>query len=184
MSLRDDSLIKLASASGTGTGANSTTFQGTAASGAAAVGNPVLNGSLAKTANPTAVADGQAVRNMADKLGRSVVSLISPRELLASQTTTITSSAVETTIITAAAAVFNDLTILLVTNTSAVATQIDFRSTTGGAIVFSLYLPANSSQLLDLTPYFKQAVVNTNWTAQCSSATSTVVIYATYVTNL
>lgn len=151
--------------------------QGDVAQGVAVSGNPVLQGSEARTTNPTAVTDGQAVRAMADKVGRQVVRVGHVRDLMTSATTTI-STTTETTILAAVASTFLDLCFITIANTSATGIRVDIRDTTGGSVIFSLYSPATQTVGFSLVRPINQTTVNTNWTAQLSSAVTDIRIFA------
>jgi hypothetical protein len=156
---------------------------GLAASGASMSGNPLGNGGRAATANPTAVTDGQAVFHMLDKLGKMVVTPFAPRGLAGSQRTTITASTAETTIVTAVASTFLDLTDVTLANTGATATQVDIRDTTGGTVIWTGMVPAGDMRGITITKPWEQSSVNTNWTAQCGSSTSSLIVTAHFVKN-
>lgn len=145
-------------------------------------GNPIKVGGIAKTALPTAAAADDRVNAMYDKFGRQVTLNNAMRDLLGSQTTTI-SNTTETTIITAAASIFNDLVTLFISNTSATAARVDIRDTTGGSVIFQLYLPAGDMRGLSLTTPWPQTSVNTNWTAQASASVTDLRISAMFVKN-
>jgi len=155
---------------------------GAVASGVTAAGNPLLSGARAATTSPTAVADTQAVALMASKHGK-LVTIDAIRELKSSQRTVITSSTAETTIVTAAASTFNDLFKLTLTNTSATATQVDIRDTTGGTIIDSYMVPAGDTRgfTLPAGSGFSQTTVNTNWTAQCGTSVASLIVTANFV---
>jgi len=167
--------------SGTVTAANTA---GDVASGTSDSGNPVKQGFLAKTSLPTAVSDGQRVNGISDKFGRQITLPITERDLIGTQTTTISASTSETTIVTAAASTFNDLIMLVVSNTSASTnTRIDFRDTTAGSVLFSLQAPGNNTVGFAPPVAIPQTSVNTNWTAQCASSTTDIRIYAVFAKN-
>lgn len=148
--------------------------------------NATYKGIRGSTALPTAVTDGQLVGAFGDKYGRQVALLGTIRDLVGTQTTTISASTAETTIVTAAVSIFNDLTLLVVSNTSASTnTRIDFRDTTGGTVLFSLQSigganPVGFSLGGAIIP---QTSVNTNWTAQCATSTTDVRVYAVFAKN-
>jgi hypothetical protein len=185
----------LATQSGTWTvqqgGAPWTVNPGTAANwavgatGSAVPANADYDGGLAKTALPTAATDGNLTGLMLDKFGRQVALVSTIRDLVGTQTTTISASTTETTIVTAAASVFNDLIMLIVTNTStATTTRIDFRDTTGGAVLFSLISIGGQQPVgFALPTPIPQTSVNTNWTAQCATSTTDIRIYAVFAKN-
>lgn len=159
---------------------------GTVASGSADAGNPVKIGGVAITALPTAVTNGQRSNIVTDKFGRQVVLVGTIRDLTGRQTTTISASTAETTVVTAGGAgVFNDLVMLVISNTSASTnTRIDFRDTTGGAVLFSLQSIGGGAPVGFALPVpIPQTGANTNWTAQCASSTTDIRIFAVFAKN-
>lgn len=158
---------------------------GHGATGSAVPSGAQYDGKIAKTALPSAGTDGNLVGAMADKFGRQVVLPVAMRDLIGTQTTTISASTSETTIVTAAASTFNDLIMLIISNTSASTnTRIDFRDTTTGTILFSLESVGGAAPVgFSLPVPIPQTSVNTNWTAQCSVSTTDIRIYAVFVKN-
>jgi hypothetical protein len=157
---------------------------GQGATGSAVPSGAQYDGGVAKTALPSAASDGNLTGKMVDKFGRQVVLPVTIRDLTGTQTTTISSSTSETTIVTAAASVFNDLLMLVVSNTSATATRVDFRDTTGGSVLFSLYVPAADVRGFSLGGVaVPQTSVNTNWTAQCGTSVADIRVYAVFAKN-
>ena len=158
---------------------------GCTAAGVADAGNPVKVGFVGRTTLPTAVTDGQRANGISDVCGRQIINLGTVRGLRGTQTTTITSSTGETTIVTAAASTFNDLVMLIVSNTAnGTSTTIDFRDTTGGTVIFSLRAPANSTNGFAIPGYaIPQTTANTNWTAQCGTSTNNIRIFAVFEKN-
>lgn len=148
-------------------------------------GNPLKIGGVGKTANPTAVSDGQRVNALFDKLGKQVV-VGAIRDLKGRQKTTITASTSETTIITAVASTFLDLYGLILANTGATTTKVDIRDTTGGSIITTIEVPTLETRgfMLPVDSALAQASVNTNWTAQCGSSTSSLEVTALFSKNL
>jgi hypothetical protein len=138
---------------------------------------------LAKTALPTAVADGQVVNDMGDKYGRAVTINQAPRDLIGTQTTTIAASTAETTIVTAAASIFADLVLLTVSNTSATDTRVDFRDDTAGSVIFSLFVKAGAVVGFAPPVPVPQTAVNKNWTATCITSLTDLRIFAQWVKN-
>src|SRR6185436_230134 len=87
---------------------------------------------------PPEAAPQNPVRLLGDQFGRQIVLTNGVRDQVGTQTTTISASTSETTIVTLAPT-FNDLVMLIVSNTSAAtSTRIDFRDATAGTILFSL----------------------------------------------
>lgn len=142
------------------------------------------DGNRASTVLQTAATPGHMIGSMSDKYGRKVVLNGTIRDLVGTQSTTISSSTSETTIVTAAASTYNDLTTIVVSNTSSTTpTRVDFRDTTGGAVLFSLYVPYSDMRGISFQRPIPQTNVNTNWTAQCASSVSDIRIYAVYDKN-
>ncbi len=157
---------------------------GAGATGSAVPANAIYEGGNAITSLPTAATAGNTTGISVDKFGRQVVLPITIRDLTGTQTTTISASTSETTIVTAAASVFNDLVMLVVSNTSASTnTRIDFRDTTAGSVLFSLQSPGNTTIGFAPPIPIPQTSVNTNWTAQCATSTTDVRIYAVFAKN-
>lgn len=145
-------------------------------------GEPVKIGGKAITAWPTAVANADRANAITDKFGRQVVVGV-PRDLRGKQKTQITSSTSETTIVTAGAAgVFNDLYKLLITNTSATATNVTIRDATGGSAVEVFAVPAGQTVGFSLPSCdaIPQAAAANNWTAQSSVSVASLEITALY----
>jgi hypothetical protein len=158
--------------------ASSTTGQ--AAIDAALAGNPVVAGVRASNARPTAMsADSDVNAIWADRHGAPIVEIGGPRGLKTNPTTTtITSSTAETTILAAVASTFNDVFMLVVSNTSATATVVTIRNATAGSAVWTIPLAAGEKWgfTLPSSDAVKQAVVNNNWTAQSSVSVASVVV--------
>jgi hypothetical protein len=147
---------------------------GVAAAGATASGNPVQVGVISATAIQTARTAGQMTNWAADKIGRTVGANEQIRDLTTMAPMVTLTATTETTIVAATAAIFNDVRALLITNTSATGTRIDFRTVAAGAVVFSVWIPATTTLSIELPIAAKQATVNTAWTAQLSAAVTDV----------
>jgi hypothetical protein len=160
------------------TAPTTTPVSGMAAAGAVASGNPVQVGVVAATAIQTARTAGQIVTNSHDKIGRYVGSGEQIRDLNTMAPMVTLTSTTETTIISAVAAIFNDLRAVIITNTSALPTRVDFRTVAAGAVVFSVWVPATTTLPLILPVVARQATVNTAWTAQLGTAVTDVRITA------
>lgn len=157
---------------------------GTAAD-AALTAAPVTVGGRAANATPAAMsANGDVVNAQYDLYGRQITRE-SLRENKGRQVTTITSSTTETTIVTATASVFHDIFRLLLTNTSATATAVTIRDTTGGSVVASFVAGAGETVGFSgpISSGMTQAAVNTNWTAQCGTSVASLIVTAEYVNN-
>jgi hypothetical protein len=157
---------------------------GTVAHDGADSGNPVKVGGVARTTNPTAVAAGDRVDLFADDLGRSVVYPIAPRDGIVVGSRISLTSTTETTLVAATASTFHDLVMLILSNESATEVRVDFRDTTAGTVLFSIDLAGDGGgAVVPFRVPWPQATVNTNWTAQCSAAVSTVYVSALCVNN-
>jgi hypothetical protein len=146
--------------------------------------SPVTTNSV-NTVNalPTAQTLGTPTMAIGDKYGRPVVIPGTVRDLVGTQTTTISASTSETTVVTAAANVFNDITTIMVSNTSATATRVDFRDTTAGSVLFSIYVPAGDVRGVSASRPLPQTSVNTNWTAQSSASVTDLRVYCVFDKN-
>lgn len=165
-------------------GTGTFTCGGTAAHDAAVSGNPLLQGAEARTTNPTAVGNGDAVRIMADDLGRQVVVPHAVRDRTTHNTITLTSTTETTLIAAGGAGVFRDLVLLTLTNTSATAVRVDIRDSTAGTVRLSMFLAADGGGAVIPFPVpLNQATANNNWTAQLSAAVTDVRITAQAVEN-
>ena len=118
---------------------------------------------VARTTNPTAVADGGAVKASLDDLGRQVITPYQVRDLVATaQAETITLAAVN--LLAGAASTLHDLVYLTAANTSGAAVRLDVRDSTGGGVVATLQIPANDSRILNIPVPIPQGVAADTWT--------------------
>src|SRR5215472_13372071 len=159
--------------------------QGDVANGSTDGNNPVKIGGLAKTANPTAVSDGQRVAATFDKQGKQVV-VGALRQLKGVQQTSITSAS-ETTIVTAGSSgVFQDLYGLVLANRSATGVYVTIKDATAGTTRSVIYCPANDTRgfMLPVDSAIPQASAANNWTATVSSAVTAIEVTALFVSNL
>lgn len=146
---------------------------GDVAHDAADAGNPQKMGGVAKSANPTAVADGDRTNFIADLAGRQIVGF-APRDLVTRGSATI-STTTETSIIAAGGVgVFHDIVGIILTNTSATAVRVDIRDVTAGTVQFSVALAANGGAVIMPNIPFNQTTANSAWTAQLSAAVTDV----------
>lgn len=157
---------------------------GTAAFGAAASGNPVQIGTQAQTAQPTARTAGQMVAPLFSSVGHAITMVGQIRQLNDTNVPVTIATTTETTIVPAVAATFNDIYSLTIANTSATGVRVDFRTVTAGAVVESVWVPPTSTIQLNPAVPYKQATVNTAWTAQLSAAVTDVRISARTVRNI
>jgi hypothetical protein len=126
----------------------------------------------------------QPIRAASDKFGRQLVIPHALRDLIGTQTTTISASTTETTIVPAGVG-FNDILAIIISNTSAgTNTRIDIRDTTAGTVLFSLQSIGGAAPVgVALPAPIPQTNRNANWTAQCATSTTDVRMYVVYVKN-
>lgn len=158
-------------------------FGGTAV-GSAVANAPVTTGGRVATTNPTPRADGAAVDAMHDKVGRQAMVLGQVRDLVGDQKATLSNTTAEATIVTAVASTFLDVYAFLFANSGASTTKVDIRDTTGGAIRATFEVPTLETRGIVLPIPMKQGTVNTNWTAQCTTATTALEVTTFYVKNI
>lgn len=143
--------------------------QGGVAHDAADAGNPVGIGLQARTTNPTAVADADRARAIADKIGRQVVVLSQVRELVTEGAVALTNTTETTVIAAGGSGVFHDLTLLVLSNTSTGALRCDIRDSTGGTVQFPIMLAPGGGAVIALPVPYRQGTANNAWTAQLGS---------------
>lgn len=109
-----------------------------------------------------------------------------PRGRKLHQVTTITASTSETTVLTAAASTFHDVYGIIVTNTSATATEVAFKDATAGTTRFTLSAPANDTRgfMLPIDAAVNASAVNGNWTATAADSVTSLLITVLAVKNL
>lgn len=154
---------------------NSAGVGGDVAHDAVESGNPISIGGIARTANPAAVSALDRVRGWFTVLGKFVVQIGAPRELITHQHTQIASSSSETTILNAGGAgVLLDLVTLIITNQTATAVNVTIKDDTAGTTRMIIALAANGGAVLSFPRPVNQAVANKPWTATLSSGSVTV----------
>jgi len=134
--------------------------------------------SVRNDANATrASADGDYQAISTDKLGRQIVTT-APRGQRVKNAITLTTTT-ETTLLSAGgASIFNDITKLLIANTSGTDVRVDFRDATGGSVIFSVFAPAGQTVGVSAgDDPIPQTTANNNWTAQLSAAVTDVRIF-------
>lgn len=143
---------------------------GQVAHDAAAAGNPVAIGAIARTADPTAVASDDAVRLVADTVGRLITSPFAPadqwiRRHLENGTTT------EQTLVAAGGAgvLTNLVSFVFVNDSTSTATNVFLRNGAGGSIFMNVRLAPNTTVTLS-APIPYRGSANTAITATSSAA--------------
>jgi hypothetical protein len=157
--------------------AASVVASGVAAHDSAVSGNPVLTGLESRTTNPTAVGDGDVVRQRADKTGRAVMRPVQVRDL--TQTAYVTASSEgEKTLLAGASGVYHDLIMMKGSNESDAAITLDIRQTTGGTVQDTLVIPANSTSGLVLSVPIPQDHTDATWTVDNNSSDASNTVYS------
>jgi hypothetical protein len=156
--------------------------EGNVAHDAVDSGNPVKIGAVARTTNPTPVADGDRSDIMCDDYGRIVVINNNTRDQTIKQYTAVNSTT-ETTILAAGGAgVFHDITSFTF-NCDKNNVDVTVREATGGATALEVRLDQNDVVHLTFPTPLPQATANNNWTVQLSSGGATVEITVVAVKN-
>lgn len=157
---------------------------GVAAHDSPVSGNPVLGGGEARTTNPTAVADGDAVRSIHDDLGRQVITPYQVRDLVTTAYLSLTTGT-ETAVQAGVASTLLDLVQVVCANQSDAAVDVDFRFGTGGSVSLSLTIPADStSGFIPAVPIPMPEVAQA-FTADMADITGTTInITATFIRNV
>lgn len=158
--------------------------RGAAAHGSSVSGNPLLVGLEARTSNPTAVSNGQAVRAQADKLGRQVTIQNAVRDLCDDQRTVITSTTSATTIVSAESSIFRDLVSLLLTNISGTGTEVELLNDDGTTVRATFYVPANDMRGVVWQTPLNQTTVNHTWKLKTVTSIASLKVAAQFVKNV
>lgn len=140
---------------------------------------------LARQTNPTAVADGAAVKASFDDLGRQVIVPHQVRDLVTTAYTAVTTGTEASLIAAGGSGVFLDLIQIVAANTSDGTVSLDFRDATAGGIVFSVQCPASATTgFVPAVPY-PQNVANLPWTVDMNDvSTTTVNVSALFIKNV
>jgi hypothetical protein len=157
---------------------------GDVAHDSADAGEPVKIGGKARTANPTAVANNDRVDAFFDDVGRQVMTLGVPRDLIVAPTITTISNTNETTVLSAIASTFLDVVGVIITNTSTTSTEVTFKDSTGGTSRFKISAPANDTRGITLPYIVPQATANNNWTATAADSVSSLDITVFAIKNV
>lgn len=93
------------------------------------------------------------------------------------------SSTAETILINATPGYYCDIISLVIINTSASPTKVDFRDSPAGTIRMSLYVPGGDTRGISLVTPLPQAVADYAWTVENNAGVSSITISGTYITN-
>lgn len=147
---------------------------GDVASDSVDAGSPVKIGGQARTTNPTAVANGDRVNAIFDKLGRQLVIPYQVRDLLATASASL-STGTELTLLAGTAGEFHDLVQLSCSNSSDAAVTVSLRDATGGGVVKTILIPGNGQEHWQFTVPIPQNAAADTWTVDMSDITGTTV---------
>ena len=137
---------------------------------------PVQGGGIARTANPTAVADGDVVKSSHDDLGRQLMRPVQVRDLVVTAYASL-ANGTETTLLAATAGSFHDLIYVMGANNSDVAVTVNIRPVLAGNIIMTLRVPANGTACIVTPVPLPQSASDTGnaWTADMGDVTGTTV---------
>ena len=146
--------------------------------------NPIKIGGVGTTTNPTAVADGDRVDSIFDKVGRQIMTLHAPRELTITNTINLTTTSETTLLATGGAGVFHDLTMLVISNANNISTRVDIRDDTSGTVILPIEIASKGGAVIPFHTPLAQTAVNDNWTAQLSDGDADIRIFVQAVKNI
>ena len=130
---------------------------------------------VARTTNPTAVADGAVVSAAFDKVGRQLVTPFQVRELIATATASVSTGTETTLLAGGGAGVFHDLLEVSASNNSGVAQVISIRDATGAGVVRTLTAEANKTVSLRFPVPVVQNTAAAAWTVDMDDVTGTTI---------
>jgi len=163
-----------------GTGTFAAQVASSTATGSSVPSDAYYCGGLASTALPTATTAADLVGAMYDKFGRTIVIPQAPRDLVGFQTTTFTASTSSTTVLTGVSNIFSDITSVALANSGASATLFTLSDGTNS---YSFYVPAGDMRGAVYQVPLAATTVDTNWTGQCGTSTSSLICTITYIKN-
>lgn len=183
----DDGTLQVTGSASTTTG--SFTMVGSTPSDTADDGdNPIKIGGIARTANPTAVGNGDRVSASFDDLGRQLTTPYQVRDLVATAFAETATLAEVTLLAGGGAGVFNDLMEVTCANQSGAAVTLLLRDVTAGSTIKTLVLPATATQSFRFPVPVPQGNANNNWTIQNGGSgdisTTVVSVSALFVKNI
>jgi len=143
----------------------------------------VSDNGLAATSNPTPVTNGTTVPAMVDKMGRQVVIQGHARDLVGIASLSSSSSSAVSFISAGAAGVFNDITSLVITNTTATATIVTLSDNGAGGNTHVYALAGNGGIVINFNPPMPQGTAAAAWDV-LNSAAVLCKYEAVYVKNL
>ena len=138
---------------------------------------PVQGGGIARTANPTAVANGDVVKTSFDDVGRQLMRPVQVRDLVLTAYVQVTNGT-ETTLRAAVAGAFLDCVMLTASNNSDAAVSVDVRAVTAGNIIHTMQIPAYGLGGWSPTIPWPQDATGNNWTVDLPDITGTTISFS------
>lgn len=149
---------------------------------------PQKVGGTAMTANPVAVAGGDIVRFVGDKIGRQLVTPFQVRDLIATaylSKATGSTFGTETTLRAGIAGEYLDLLYISLSNDSTATVKVDIRPVTAGNIVDTISIPAGDTVDKSYPVPYPQTDTGNNWTIDLPDITGTnVAVQALFARNI
>lgn len=167
----------------TAAGGPASSVGGDVAHDSADSGNPVKVGFKAMSANPTAVASADRVNGVADLVGRQLVRVGQPRDLVAHSYAQVVNTNETSVAPAGGVGVYHDLTHITMTNENATtSTLVTLRDGTGGNTVMLVHLAARGTYVASF-PVPLKGQGNSPWTVQ-QSATVNLSVTVQYEKNV
>jgi len=139
-------------------------------------------GGVARTANPTAVGNGDRVHTFHSDVGMPVMRPIQVRDLLLTAYVAL-ANGTETDLLDGSSGVFHDLVYIMGANTSDAAVTVEIRSGTANSVQLALEIPANATQGVSLPVPIPQSEADQAWTVDMPDITSSTVNITGMFTN-
>jgi len=117
----------------------------------------------AATTYPTAAADGANVSGMADKAGRLVVTLASPREMIGTASLASNSGTAVIFIPAGAAGIFNDISDLVISNTGGMTSQVTLTDNGAGGNTYVFTIQTHTSLAINFSIPIPQGTAAATW---------------------
>ncbi len=138
---------------------------------------PVQIGGIARTANPTPVADGDVVKATFDTEGRQIMRPIQVRDLIKTAYVQV-ANGTETTLKDAVAGAYLDCIMVTGSNDSDAAVSVNIRAVTGGNIVHTMEIPAYGLAGWAPSVPWPQDATGNNWTVDLPDITGTTISFS------
>jgi len=144
--------------------------------------NPLGMGGVARTANPTAVGNGDRVASFHSDVGMQVMRPIQVRDLLLTAYVTL-SNGTETDLLDGVSGQFHDLVYIMASNDSGAAVNLDIRSGTANDIMMTIEVPAAGTAGVAPPVPIPQNEADQAWTVDMADITGTNISVTGLFTN-